>query len=186
MRGRRSSGTGRRRKTRGLAMTRTSVPAYTRRKPARADSVRQRMQQRHLRSAATVPRSGVERAAGNVPCERARRDCDRGDGGRRRSGHGLGIPRCALMMFRSVREAPASAQGFRAPPTRFKRPFVAFVRRITSLARCRSALFEIEVVVHPRLLIEAVVFVAEHPRLNDDVLDAIGVHHPGCVSGYER
>src|SRR5436190_7437827 len=49
-----------------------------------------------------------------------------------------------------------------------------------SLSR-RVAPLDIDVVIAPRLLVEGVVFVADEPRLNNDVLVAVGVQRPWCI-----
>src|SRR5580704_16443666 len=45
---------------------------------------------------------------------------------------------------------------------------------------------EIDVEIHPRVRIEGVVFVAQNPWMNDDVLKAISVKFPRGVRGDQR
>src|SRR5437773_8020211 len=52
--------------------------------------------------------------------------------------------------------------------------------------RGRLAPLEVDVVVHPRMRIEGVVFVALYPGMHYDVLEAIGVQVPGGVGGHQR
>src|SRR6266542_4069895 len=56
---------------------------------------------------------------------------------------------------------------------------------IAALLHCGFAPFDIDVVIHPRMRVEGVVVVPAHPRVHDDVLDAIGVQHPGRVGDDE-
>src|ERR1700682_2709549 len=58
-----------------------------------------------------------------------------------------------------------------------------FPRRLLGLS---LAPLEIDVEVHPRVQIEGVVFVAQNPWMNNDVLDAIGVKLPRGVRGNQR
>src|ERR1700682_5312820 len=58
-----------------------------------------------------------------------------------------------------------------------------FTRRLLALS---LAPLEIDVEIHPRVRIEGVVFVAQNPWMNDDVLEAISVKLPRGIRGNQR
>src|SRR5215472_12385205 len=82
--------------------------------------------------------------------------------------------------FTRRRSTCATARGL---ATRFKHPFVAFARLgLRLLARLRLAR-DVDVEVFPRVLPRGVLLVAEHPRLQQRVLDRVEPQPPGVVGG---
>src|SRR5712691_12839407 len=80
---------------------------------------------------------------------------------------------CSVVGTKLGRPAPATAH------------FCCGPNASCSLPRRGASPLDIDVVVHPRVRIEGVVLVAAHPGVHDDVLDAIGVQHPGSIGEHE-
>jgi hypothetical protein len=72
------------------------------------------------------------RAGRKLSCERARRDRNRGDEARRRSGHGRSIPEGVVEVGASVREIASAAQSRSRIVNALAVDSVVFVRRIVA------------------------------------------------------